>query len=129
MQLWLIDDDPGNHAAARATLRAFPQVVFSGFLAGAEALAAAAAAGAGQRPVPEVVLMDFYLGDTRGDQVTAALLPLLAQRRPVVVGYSSVTAGSERIVAAGGGAIVRKRTAPDGTNPFLAAFLAQRLGA
>lgn len=128
--VWLIDDSPANHRAAAATVAGLPAFVLAGFLDGDEAVAAfAACAARTPERLPEVVLMDFYLGDTRGDRVTEALRAVLTPRRVTIVGYSSVASGSQAIVAAGGDAIVRKRIAADGTNPDLRAYLAARAAA
>jgi hypothetical protein len=43
----------------------------------------------------------------------------------VIVGYSSVSSGSERIVEAGGDLILPKICDPSGTNPQLRRFLEQ----
>jgi CheY-like chemotaxis protein len=120
MLVWLVDDDHDNHEVARATVEGLGGFLFHGFHSGHAALEAFAQGGR-----PEVVLMDFYLGAERGDRITARLRALADGRRPLVVGYSSLHSGSERIVTAGGDVIVPKRCDAGGTNPHLRRFLAQ----
>ncbi len=126
-RLWLIDDTPHLHVVARATVALVPGWEFTGFLSGAAALAAYSAAETARPPLvilPQVILMDFFLGDDRGDLLTARLRAREAPgHRPVIVGYSSMRSGSEAIVAAGGDVIVVKQQNDRGINPSLMAYL------
>ena len=126
LRLWLIDDSSEPHAVAAETAARLGGVELSHFHAGSEAVEAFAALAA-QAPgdLPEVVLMDFYLGvSERGDRITAELRRLEPPGAAVtIVGYSSVLAGSQSILAAGGDAIVPKQRTPDGVNPSLSRFL------
>ncbi|HYE05635.1 MAG TPA: response regulator [Planctomycetota bacterium] len=125
LRLWLVDDTEAHHEVARNTIVRIDGVEFDSFLTGREALSAFARLARGG-VLPDVVLMDFYLGDERGDHVTRRLRELEpAGVRCVIVGYSSVADASARIVAAGGDVIVRKQVAQDGTNPTLRAWLEQ----
>jgi CheY-like chemotaxis protein len=123
--VWLIDDGSEHHAAARATVSAQPRFSFTGFLDPEEALETyERLAQSKPQALPRIVLMDYYLGDTRGDDVTKRLRALQpAASRLTIVGYSSVAAGSERIVSAGADLIVRKHRDADGRNPSLTRFL------
>src|SRR4051812_43905148 len=86
IRLWLVDDTPDHHATARATLAAFPQVEFTGFEDAGEAideyrrLAASDEAG-----LPRIVLMDFFLGEWRGDAVTRELKQLQPPAAALIV--------------------------------------------
>ncbi len=125
LRLWLVDDTEAHHEVARNTLAASRGIAFESFLTGGEAISAFARLARGGA-LPDVVLMDFYLGDERGDQVTRRLRELEPPGvRCLIVGYSSVADASGRIVAAGGDLIVRKHVATDGTNPTLRTWLAQ----
>ncbi len=119
--LCLIDDTPEWHQVTAATVAHFPGFSLEGFSSAETALAALR-----RRPAaawPRCVLMDYYLGDDRGDTLTEKLLGL-AIARPFVVGYSTMTSGSEAIIrAAGGGEIVRKHANAEGINPSLWAWL------
>lgn len=127
MLLWLIDDTDGHHRVAAATAALVPGVRFAGFLDAEAGLAAFAAAA--PEALPDVVLMDFYLGQARGDRVTRRLRELEpATARPVIIGYSSVASGSAAIVAAGGDLVLRKHADRDGINPSLLAWLRGRSG-
>lgn len=122
MLLWLIDDTQHHHQVAAATAAQVPSVVFQSFVDGGSgewAFTEAVRAGA----QPDVVLMDFFLGDDRGDQVTRRLRRLERERRSVIIGYSSVQTGSQAIVNAGGDLILPKRGNASGINPQLLAWL------
>lgn len=122
MLVWLIDDDPGNHAVAHATVARLPGAAFAGHFSGRAACAALHDAA----HHPDVVLMDFYLAGERGDQVTRRWREaemLAGARRAIVIGYSSMRSGSEAIVAAGGDAVVPKRSDGTGINPHLLRWL------
>ena len=119
-QVWLIDDTPRLHTVARATLRLVPGWSFTGYLTGSEAGDAYRAGVC----LPQIILMDFFLGDDRGDLLTAHLRAIEQPgHRPVIVGYSSMRSGSEAIVAAGGDVIVVKQHNEAGINPSLLAYL------
>ena len=128
--VWLIDDSEANHQVAARTAAGLSAVDFVGFYTGDEAVAAFAAGQALKAAsVPDVVLMDYYLGDERGDQVTAALRAAERRSRPVIVGYSSVESASRVIVAAGANVIVRKHVDGNGINPSLARYLKELVAA
>ena len=123
VRLWLVDDTEAHHDVARNTLATLKGFELSDFLSGAEAIAAFGTLAKGGA-LPDIVLMDFYLGDERGDQVTRRLRELEpADHYAVIVGYSSVADASQRIVAAGADVVVRKHVATDGSNPTLRAWL------
>jgi CheY-like chemotaxis protein len=129
LRVWLVDDSEDPHHVADLTISALDGVEISHFYSGAEALAAFARL-AGEQPydLPAVILMDFFIGDERGDEVTSALRRLEpASVRPTIVGYSSMASASERILAAGGDVVVRKHRSSDGVNPSLYRFLLARL--
>jgi CheY-like chemotaxis protein len=124
MNLWLIDDTPQHHATAEATAGLVPGVRFSGFLSGADGIEAFRDAGADADRLPDAVLMDFFLGDERGDHVTARLRELEpAAKRPLIIGYSSVPSGSAAIVAAGADLVLLKQRNEAGINPALLDWL------
>jgi ActR/RegA family two-component response regulator len=124
--VWLVDDTAEHHDTARATMGALPGWELVGYLDAAAAVRDFAAI-VKQKPrnLPEVVLMDFFLGDTHGNVVTAELRALQPVGAPLtIVGYSSVASASAAIVAAGGDMVVRKHRDERGMNPSLERFLA-----
>ncbi len=122
MHLWLIDDTQHHHQVVAATAAQVPGVVFQGFCDGGSGeWAFTEAVRTGTQP--DVVLMDFFLGDDRGDQVTRRLRRLERDRRSVIIGYSSVQTGSQAIVDAGGDLILPKRGNASGINPALLAWV------
>ena len=118
MLVWMIDDDPGNLEVAGRTVRAGGHQ-FEGFSSGRAALMALRHG----TPAPQVVLMDFYLVNERGDQVTRDWREHEGARRAVIVGHSSMASGSAAIIAAGGDVAVRKHANEQGLNPTLATWL------
>jgi CheY-like chemotaxis protein len=123
--LWLIDDTADHHATARATLAAFPRWTFTGYLDAHEATRDfTVLARTDPANLPAIILMDFFLGGTQGNLVTAELRALQPPGHPItIVGYSSVAAASQNIVAHGGDVVVRKHRDSAGINPSLARFL------
>jgi CheY-like chemotaxis protein len=121
--LWLIDDSDGNHRVAAATVAALPWVHFEGFYTGAEAVEAFTARQAEGGQVPDAVLMDYYLGGERGDQVTRDLRAAERTARPLIIGYSSVMSASAAIVSAGADLVLRKHADQRGINPSLSRWL------
>ena len=119
-RLWLIDDTPQLHTVAEATAVLAGGWEFTGYLRGNDAIEAVR----GGLPMPEVILMDYFIGDMHGDEVTGALRGLESgDHRPVIVGYSSMRVASEAIVAAGGDLIIVKHHDRAGINPSLLAYL------
>ncbi|MBA2479544.1 MAG: hypothetical protein H0V44_02695 [Planctomycetes bacterium] len=129
--LWCIDDSSEHQSTAEATVALMPRFSFAGYIDAEEAIEAyARSARLSLADLPRIVLMDFYLGEVRGDAVTATLRELQpATSRLTIVGYSSVAAGSERIIAAGGDIVVRKHRDGEGRNPSLLRFLQDVLSA
>jgi CheY-like chemotaxis protein len=125
IRVWLVDDSSDPHQVADRTIAGLSGFELAHFYSGSEAIAAfAQLAGEHPEQLPAVILMDFYLGDERGDAVTVALRCLEPQRtHATIVGYSSVQSASERIVASGGDVVVRKHRGADGVNPSLRRFL------
>ena len=118
--LWLIDDTLSLHTVAEATARLAGNWEFTGWLSGQDAIDEVRAGLA----LPDVILMDYYIGHDRGDRVTARLRSLEPRdRRPVIVGYSSVRSGSQAIVEAGGDLIIAKHQNDQGINPSLLTYL------
>ncbi len=124
MLVWIVDDALSHHRTVGATVLHMPEFTCEGFTDGDTAVEefALRATRAPDR-LPRVILMDFYLGGTRGDDVTERLRAVHTPLTPIIIGYSSVASGSRQIVAAGGDLVVRKHTAPDGSNPDLRLYL------
>lgn len=126
LRLWLIDDTADHHATARETIGGMAGVRLTCWLDPVEAIAAYAEAASRPADLPRVVLMDFFLGEMRGDQATRELRRLQPTAAALtIVGYSSMASGSARIVEAGGDVIVRKVRDGSGRNPLLARWLEQ----
>lgn len=125
MLVWIVDDADAHHRAAAATIVDLPGFALEGHLEGEAALAEyALRARTAPETLPRIVLMDYYIGDLHGDEVTRRMRGIHAVAfSPVIVGYSSVASGSRSIVEAGGDVVVRKLIAADGTNPDLRIYL------
>jgi CheY-like chemotaxis protein len=129
LRVWLVDDSEDPHRVADLTIAGLEGVELTHFYTGAEALHAFASLAGGQpSSLPDVILMDFFIADERGDEVTRDLRRLEpASARPTIVGYSSMASASERILASGGDVVLRKQRSNDGVNPSLYRFLLARL--
>jgi len=124
MLIWLVDDAPGNHQVARATVALAPGWTLCSFLSGHEAIAAFAALVLTPNQLPAVVLMDFFLGDSTGDAVCRELRRLEPPGHCcTVIGYSSVRSASDRIAAISGDRVLRKHATGAGVNPDLLRWL------
>ena len=129
MILWLIDDTLQHHDTAEATALLVPGVTFTGFITGEEALEAFREAGNITQRIPDAILMDYYIGDERGDQVTEQFRRVEpASKRPVIIGYSSLTTGSTAIIEAGADLMLRKQRNDEGINPALLDWLQRAVG-
>lgn len=125
MLLWLIDDTYHHHEVTAATVALMPEVHFRGFMSG-EAGIVAFTDAISRSEAPDVVLMDFFLGDDRGDEVTRRLRTIERTTRCVIIGYSSVSTASQVIVQAGADVILPKRSNDSGINPHLLRWLQAR---
>ena len=122
--IWLVDDSRDHHVVADATVARLSGIKVAHHYDGVSAAAAYAAVQADPAlPAPAVVLMDYFIGEERGDQVTRALRALERRSRAVIVGYSSVASGSARIVEVGGDLALRKHCDQSGINPSLLRYL------
>lgn len=123
--LWLVDDTPQWHAVTARTVACVAGWSLESFHSGHAALLAFhARCEDAARGLPDVVLMDFYLGPLRGDAVTEALRECdTAGHHVTIVGHSSMAHGSELIECAGGDCSVRKHVDGAGLNPSLLAWL------
>jgi len=125
--LWHIDDGQHLLAVSAATAARTASWRFEGFPTGHEALLAYQERPPDQRP--DAILMDYYIGDERGDTVTRALRRLDPRPgRTCIIGHSSVRRASEAILAAGGDLILRKHRDGTGINPDLLAWLEAQEG-
>jgi len=122
--IWQIDDTSHWHEVTDATLARLPVALrcehFHSGHAGLLAWQGAASHGG----LPDLVLMDFYIGSERGDDVAQALRQVEpAGHHAVIVGFSSVPSASQRIADACGGIALPKVANHAGINPELLAML------
>lgn len=110
----MIDDVSSNHELVRRSLpRGHEDACdLSGYLSAKEALEALATLLAdGTDALPDVIFMDFFLGDGHGDEVTRAMREAFAAAGlagPFIVGHSSASGASRQIVKAGGDVAIAK---------------------
>ena len=122
--LWMIDDAPGNLNVAESTVALVPGWYFAGHDCGAAGVAAFRLAAKTPATLPDVVLIDFYLGDTTGDQVARSLRALAPGGwTGCLIGHSSVAAMSRVIVSAGAHLALPKHHNEQGINPSLLSWL------
>jgi CheY-like chemotaxis protein len=117
--VWVVDDLDANHALVSRSLPVGWETACELVLhrSGAEALADVALGLDGDPGrLPDVIFMDFFLGDDYGHLVTKKLREAFAARGltgPFVVGHSSSPPASLEIVRAGGDVAIEKdRHAP-----------------
>lgn len=121
MRIWLIDDTPVWHQVTRDTLRHWSAHQFQSFHRGSSALHALEHLTADD--LPHIILMDFYIGDERGDEVTKWIRQLHPQAPIRIIGYSTAHSGSLAIIQAGGNDCIRKHHDQRGLNPSLLSWL------
>lgn len=123
--IWLVDDTPQWHTVTARTVARVPAWQLQSFHTGSAAMMAfAGLVDHAPDDLPRVVLMDFYLGQVRGDAVTETLRELEPPgRHCIIVGHSSMPHGSELIEYAGGDCSVRKHVDERGINPSLLQWL------
>lgn len=111
--IWVIDDGPSNH---RLVERSLPGEGYElvGYLDGDEALVELAAyldSDNGEAWLPDIVFMDFFLGERNGGEITVEVRRLFAaagRRGPWIIGHSSVMHCSRAIVELGGDVVMAK---------------------
>lgn len=122
--VWMIDDSDANQRCAAATIARVPGLEYEGFLDGEEALAEfQRRAAAEPARLPRVILMDYYIGEVHGDELTERFRAVPTPLQPIIVGHSSIPSRSRRIVECGGNLAVPKLRSPMGINPELLDYL------
>jgi len=117
--VWVIDDVDANHALVRRSLpEGFESVCELVSHSSAEEALLHVEIGLDADPerLPDVIFMDFFLGDAYGNDVTKKIRDAFAARAlagPFIVGHSSSPPASYEIVRAGGDVAIEKdRHAP-----------------
>jgi CheY-like chemotaxis protein len=117
--VWVVDDAAGNHALVRRSLPAGFEAICDvvEHWSGEEALLHVEIGFAGDpERLPDVIFMDFFLGDTYGNEVTKKIRAEFAAKKlagPFIVGHSSSPPASLEIVKCGGDVAIEKdRHAP-----------------
>ena len=117
LRVWLIDDMEHWHDVTKKTLDLLNDAVFQGFYAGSSALLALQYCSHDQ--LPDVIFMDYFINDERGDLVTRQIRESFPDLNCMIIGYSTAAAGSRAIVHAGADDIVAKHDDKSGMNPSL----------
>jgi CheY-like chemotaxis protein len=117
--LWVVDDVADNHALVRRSLPPGFEAVCElvSFLDADEAiLHLEVGLDADPERLPDVIFMDFFLGDAYGNELTKRIRVAFAQKGlagPFIVGHSSSRPASLEIVRSGGDVAIEKdRNAP-----------------
>ena len=112
--VWIVDDLEANHALVRRSLPAnFETVCELVSHASAEEALLHVEIGLDADPerLPDVIFMDFFLGDAYGNEVTQKIRAAFLEKKlagPYIVGHSSAPAASYEIVRAGGDVAIEK---------------------
>ncbi|MBI3273275.1 MAG: response regulator [Planctomycetes bacterium] len=123
--VWAIDDASENQRMIRDCLlpdgEAF--LVLEAFEEAAAAMEELKERHALADGVPDVILMDYFLGNAYGSVLTTAIRALFAPARgPVIIGHSSMPAASASIVEAGGDFTLPKKKWPPRSGPLRRVF-------
>ena len=116
-RIWLIDDIALWHEVTQRTLKALGTYHFQGFYQATSALMALDHCQPDE--MPNYILMDFFIGEDRGDRVTRHIRELFPELNCTIIGYSTAGSGSRAIVRAGGNEIIPKHQDGKGMNPSL----------
>lgn len=142
--LWQLDDAQHWHSVSAATLehanvqdenQEATHWNFRGFIYSHdlfygldECLSSHSDSGSHCEQWPQIILMDYYLIDERGDHVTTALRQYLSLHTDAphitIIGHSSVRSCSQHICNAGADSALIKREGPNGINTHLLKYLA-----
>jgi CheY-like chemotaxis protein len=112
--IWVLDDIEANHDFVRRSLpEGYESVcVFKTFVTAEDALRdLEKALDAIPEELPDVLFMDFFLGDDHGDEVTERIRAAFSAKRltgPFIVGHSSSTPASLEILKKGGDIAIEK---------------------
>lgn len=113
--VWVVDDLDANHALVRRSLPPGFEAVCElvAIFSAEEALLHidVALSALEEELLPDVIFMDFFLGDSYGNEVTKAIRRIFATKRlqgPYIVGHSSSPPASLEIVRAGGDVAIEK---------------------
>jgi CheY-like chemotaxis protein len=127
--VWVIDDGPSNH---RLVERSLPDNDGSyelvSYMAGEDAvneLEIFLSEAKGRDHIPDVVFMDYYLGETNGGQVTAQIRRLFEEYRyqgPYIIGHSSMFSCSQVIMTLGGDIAIHKNSRKDKSRDIVGIF-------
>ena len=122
--IWSVDDTNHWHEVTERTCALVTGFTLEHFYTG-EAAISAFAHVYGTEAQPHIILMDFYLGSTRGDIVTQSLRGLESHggRHSIIIGHSTAQHGSRAICQAGGDIMVRKHDNEQAFNSSLLGWL------
>ena len=136
--IWQLDDTQYWHLISDETIRQLSNWQLRSFYTSQDLLYGLEECRAEPQYWPSIILMDFYLQNERGDQVTQAIRSYVndltasatdsderqaLQRHITIVGFSSVRSCSEQICQAGGDCIVKKIETGDGINHQLLKYV------
>ncbi len=117
--VWVVDDVEANHALVRRSLPlGFEAICDLVGVSSAEEALLQLEIGLDADPerLPDVIFMDFFLGDSYGNEVTKKIRVEFAKKKlqgPFIVGHSSAPPASLEIVKCGGDVAIEKdRHAP-----------------
>ena len=127
--IWVIDDSPSNH---RLVERSLPpndgSYVLVTYLSGEDAileLEAYLSEYEGAPHFPDIIFMDYYLGETNGGQVTVTIRKLFEEynfQGPYIVGHSSMYSCSEVIKTLGGDIAITKNPRKEKSRDIVSLF-------
>lgn len=127
--IWVIDDAPANH---RLVERSLPpndgSYELITYLCGQEALTELEVYLSdfeGAPHLPDVIFMDYYLGESNGGQITVTLRKLFDEYKlqgPYIIGHSSMYSCSEVIKTLGGDIAITKNPRKEKSRDIVSLF-------
>lgn len=127
--IWVIDDDPANHRLVERSLPpndgSYELVHYNSGEDAITELEVFLAEFEGAPHLPDIIFMDYYLGETNGGQVTVSIRQLFDEYRfqgPYIIGHSSMFSCSEVIKTLGGDIAITKNSRKEKSRDIVSLF-------
>ncbi|MDF1667847.1 MAG: response regulator [Planctomycetota bacterium] len=127
--IWVIDDTPANHRLVERSLPpsdgSYKLINYHSGQDALDELEVFLSDFEGAAHLPDVIFMDYYLGETNGGQVTVTLRKLFDEYKlqgPYIIGHSSMYSCSEVIKTLGGDIAITKNPRKEKSRDIVSLF-------